>query len=146
MAVNAPEAGTVKEFLAQEEDTVTVGQDLVKMELGGSTQSEKEEYGGQEPKAAATKDQATSSDPSPAEGKTSDDHATSSDQTLAMNKADSKPEMLSTPTRQEDKQSRKPESLQKQAQPPARPTEPQKTETTQSNSDVAFSKRDERRA
>merc|ERR1711939_223160 len=36
VAVNAPEAGTIKEFLANEEDTVTVGQDLVRMELGGA--------------------------------------------------------------------------------------------------------------
>lgn len=36
VAVNAPEAGTIKEFLANEEDTVTVGQDLVRIELGGA--------------------------------------------------------------------------------------------------------------
>lgn len=36
VAVNAPEAGTIKEFLVKEEDTVTVGQDLVRLELGGS--------------------------------------------------------------------------------------------------------------
>jgi 2-oxoglutarate dehydrogenase E2 component (dihydrolipoamide succinyltransferase) len=34
VAVNAPEAGTIKEFLANEEDTVTVGQDLVRLETG----------------------------------------------------------------------------------------------------------------
>ncbi|UNI17317.1 Dihydrolipoyllysine-residue succinyltransferase [Purpureocillium takamizusanense] len=36
VAVNAPEAGTIKEFLVSEEDTVTVGQDLIRLELGGS--------------------------------------------------------------------------------------------------------------
>ncbi|GAB0139683.1 2-oxoglutarate dehydrogenase complex E2 component [Epichloe bromicola] len=36
VAVNAPESGTIKEFLASEEDTVTVGQDLVRIELGGA--------------------------------------------------------------------------------------------------------------
>ncbi|CAN8104971.1 unnamed protein product [Discula destructiva] len=36
VAVNAPEAGTIKEFLVNEEDTVTVGQDLIRMELGGA--------------------------------------------------------------------------------------------------------------
>ena len=36
VAVNAPEAGTIKEFLVNEEDTVTVGQDLVRIELGGA--------------------------------------------------------------------------------------------------------------
>lgn len=34
VAVNAPESGTIKEFLVSEEDTVTVGQDLVRIELG----------------------------------------------------------------------------------------------------------------
>lgn len=34
--MNAPEAGTIKEFFVSEEDTVTVGQDLVRIELGGS--------------------------------------------------------------------------------------------------------------
>lgn len=37
MAVNAPGAGTIKELLANEEDTVTVGQDLVRLELGAAT-------------------------------------------------------------------------------------------------------------
>lgn len=36
VAVNAPEAGTIREFLANEEDTVTVGQDIVRLELGGA--------------------------------------------------------------------------------------------------------------
>ncbi|KAF2993235.1 hypothetical protein G7054_g1365 [Neopestalotiopsis clavispora] len=36
VAVNAPEAGTIKELLANEEDTVTVGQDIAKIEAGGA--------------------------------------------------------------------------------------------------------------
>ena len=36
VAINSPAAGTVKKFLAGEEDTVKVGQDLVILELGGS--------------------------------------------------------------------------------------------------------------
>jgi 2-oxoglutarate dehydrogenase E2 component (dihydrolipoamide succinyltransferase) len=34
VAVNAPASGTILEFFAEEEDTVTVGQDLVKIQLG----------------------------------------------------------------------------------------------------------------
>jgi 2-oxoglutarate dehydrogenase E2 component (dihydrolipoamide succinyltransferase) len=41
VAVNAPEAGVIKEFLANEEDTVTVGQDLVRIELGGAPSGDK---------------------------------------------------------------------------------------------------------
>ncbi|OAX82637.1 hypothetical protein ACJ72_03017 [Emergomyces africanus] len=43
ITVNAPEAGTIKEFLANEEDTVTVGQDLVKLETGGAAPEKSKE-------------------------------------------------------------------------------------------------------
>ncbi|KAF4121601.1 2-oxoglutarate dehydrogenase E2 component (dihydrolipoamide succinyltransferase) [Geosmithia morbida] len=36
VAVNAPEAGVIKEFLASEEDTVTVGQDIIRLELSAA--------------------------------------------------------------------------------------------------------------
>ncbi|KAF9873580.1 dihydrolipoamide [Colletotrichum karsti] len=45
VAVNAPEAGVIKEFLVNEEDTVTVGQDIVKLELGGEKPAESKEAG-----------------------------------------------------------------------------------------------------
>ncbi|ELR08362.1 2-oxoglutarate dehydrogenase complex E2 component [Pseudogymnoascus destructans] len=61
VAVNAPQAGTIKEFLAQEEDTVTVGQDLVRLELGGEAPA-KEESKPAEPK----EEKSTPSDSKPA--------------------------------------------------------------------------------
>jgi len=64
ISVNAPEAGTIKEFLANEEDTVTVGQDLVKMETGGSPGEGKETEAKSEPKEAASSEQSTASQPS----------------------------------------------------------------------------------
>lgn len=36
VAVNAPDSGTIKEFLVSEEDTVTVGQEIIRLELGGA--------------------------------------------------------------------------------------------------------------
>jgi len=39
VTVNAPKAGTIVELLAQEEQTVTVGQDLFKIEPGDRTSS-----------------------------------------------------------------------------------------------------------
>lgn len=64
VSVNAPEAGTITELLASEGDTVTVGQDLAKLEPGsgggGGAKEAKEE-----PKEPASKDQPTSSDPEP---------------------------------------------------------------------------------
>ena len=62
VAVNAPTAGTIKEFLANEEDTVTVGQPLVKLELGGAP-GQKEEKASSEPKSPASSAQETSSQP-----------------------------------------------------------------------------------
>lgn len=65
VAVNAPDAGTIKEFLVKEEDTVTVNQDIVKIELGGAPSGGAKEEGKSDPKAAASGKQPTSSDPEP---------------------------------------------------------------------------------
>ncbi|TVY59320.1 Dihydrolipoyllysine-residue succinyltransferase component of 2-oxoglutarate dehydrogenase complex, mitochondrial [Lachnellula cervina] len=65
VAVNAPEAGTIKEFLVNEEDTVTVGQDLLRLELGGAPEGGKEEKADSTPKEPASGEKATSSDPKP---------------------------------------------------------------------------------
>ncbi|KAL3486192.1 hypothetical protein BJX62DRAFT_242257 [Aspergillus germanicus] len=43
VSVNAPESGVIKEFLVNEEDTVTVGQDLVKLEAGGAPEKKSED-------------------------------------------------------------------------------------------------------
>lgn len=64
MAVNAPEAGTIKEFLVKEEDTVTVGQDLLRLELGGAPSSSGDKAEAKsEPKQPASDQQKTSSQP-----------------------------------------------------------------------------------
>lgn len=49
-SVNAPEAGTLKELFVKEEDTVTVGQDLAKLELGGEPSGGRKEEAKEEPK------------------------------------------------------------------------------------------------
>ena len=64
VAVNAPEAGTLKEFLVKEEDTVTVGQEIVKMETGAAPPEGEGKKAGSEPKAPAPDKQPTSSQPS----------------------------------------------------------------------------------
>ncbi|TVY59222.1 2-oxoglutarate dehydrogenase complex component E2 [Lachnellula suecica] len=65
VAVNAPEAGTIKEFFVQEEDTVEVGQKLLRLELGGAPEGGKEEKAESTPKEPASDEQPTSSDPKP---------------------------------------------------------------------------------
>ncbi|PYH41153.1 putative dihydrolipoamide succinyltransferase [Aspergillus saccharolyticus JOP 1030-1] len=63
VSVNAPESGTIKEFLVSEEDTVTVGQDLVKLELGGAPEAKKEEEASQKPAEPASTEKPTASEP-----------------------------------------------------------------------------------
>ncbi|KAI9738333.1 MAG: 2-oxoglutarate dehydrogenase complex E2 component [Cirrosporium novae-zelandiae] len=63
VAVNAPIAGTLKECLANEEDTVTVGQDLAKIEEGGAPAESGAETAKEEPKEPASEEQPTSSQP-----------------------------------------------------------------------------------
>lgn len=65
VSVNAPESGTIKEFLANEEDTVTVGQELVKLELGGAPEPKGESA--EKPKEPAAADKPKS--PAPEETK-----------------------------------------------------------------------------
>ncbi|POS88340.1 dihydrolipoamide succinyltransferase [Erysiphe pulchra] len=62
IAVNAPEAGTIKELLAKEEDTVTVGQDLVRIELGDAPAGIEHTEASSEIKDAASREKPTSSD------------------------------------------------------------------------------------
>lgn len=63
VAVNAPEAGVITEFLAKEEDTVTVGQDLVKIDTEGKSSSSGSSEAKAEPKEPASSEQQTSSQP-----------------------------------------------------------------------------------
>lgn len=64
VSVNSPEAGTITELLVSEGDTVTVGQEIAKLEPGSGGSGGKKE-GSSEAKAPASEDQPTSSDPEP---------------------------------------------------------------------------------
>ncbi|KAF2257644.1 dihydrolipoyllysine-residue succinyltransferase component of 2-oxoglutarate dehydrogenase-like protein complex [Lojkania enalia] len=63
VSVNAPEAGTIKEFLVSEEDTVTVGQELVRLELGSEPAGSAKETADGNPKEPVPKNQDTASQP-----------------------------------------------------------------------------------
>ncbi|KAH8428897.1 putative dihydrolipoamide succinyltransferase [Aspergillus melleus] len=58
VSVNAPESGTIKELLVNEEDTVTVGQELAKLELGGAPEGKKDEPSQEKKEPAAEKPKA----------------------------------------------------------------------------------------
>ncbi len=130
MAVNAPEAGTIKKFLANEEDTVVVHQDLAILELGGAPQKGGEQEGGQEPKAPATEDQSTSSDPEPKKG-----GAPSQDSSRPAPSPKKEPE----PSKQREKE---PPARE---QSPSKTSEPKKHESKATASDTPFGNREERR-
>jgi len=63
VAVNAPTAGVILEFLANEEDNVVVGQDLVKIDAGAEASESGATKAKEEPKEAASEKQETSSQP-----------------------------------------------------------------------------------
>ncbi|KAL1851772.1 2-oxoglutarate dehydrogenase complex E2 component [Paecilomyces lecythidis] len=107
VSVNAPEAGTIKEFLVSEEDTVTVGQEIIKLELGGEPAPKQEE-----PK----KEEAGEAPKQPAEPKQEKEEPKPEQKTEAP-KAEEKPKAPSAP---------KPEPpAQKQKQEPAASQQPQ---------------------
>ncbi|KAK4139137.1 uncharacterized protein C8A04DRAFT_33402 [Dichotomopilus funicola] len=69
VAVNAPEAGVIKEFLANEEDTVTVGQDLVRIELGGQPSGDRPSATESKDEKGAPKETPKEPEPTPEEAK-----------------------------------------------------------------------------
>ncbi|PHH58847.1 hypothetical protein CDD82_2629 [Ophiocordyceps australis] len=64
VAVNAPEGGTIQEFLAKEEDTVTVGQDLVRIQLDSSPSAGPKSNQDSPPNEPPTKNSAKQADAS----------------------------------------------------------------------------------
>ena len=118
VAVNAPAAGTIKEFLASEEDTVTVGQDLVRLELGGEPGEKKETKAESEPKEAASGEQKT-----PPSQQGSPENAESQ-----QPKSESKPE----PKKEESKPEPKKEEPKKDTKPAPKKEEPKKEQTESS--------------
>ncbi|ORY79488.1 hypothetical protein BCR37DRAFT_370089 [Protomyces lactucae-debilis] len=105
VSVNAPEAGTITELLAQEEDTVEVGQDLFKMEPGeggsAKTEAAKEETKGAAKDKAAEekKEDKKESSATPEEKKDSSSKATEAKQESAP-----QPEKKQQPAPQPKKQ------------------------------------------
>lgn len=84
--VNAPEAGTIKELLVSEEDTVTVGQDLLRLELGG----EKKDSGDKKDTPAA-KDESTESKPKSSETQPEPESKKPAEESKPAPKQESKP-------------------------------------------------------
>ncbi|KAK9772772.1 putative Dihydrolipoyllysine-residue succinyltransferase [Seiridium cardinale] len=105
VAVNAPEAGTLKELLANEEDTVTVGQDIAKIEAGGAPPEGGDKS---ESKEAPKKEESASTDAKPAEPK---------EENKPAPKQESKPESKPEPSKPASKPEPKKETPSKPSQP-----------------------------
>ena len=138
MAVNAPDAGTIKEFLANEEDTVTVGQDLLKMEVGGDPGMGGKQKGGQEPKAPASDDQPTSSDPKPSETEAGSPQEPPSTTSPSPNNKDTEP-------RQQEREPSPPKQQPYPQSSSPRPADGKAPDTKGSDGEVAYGSREERR-
>lgn len=145
--MNAPEAGTIKEYLANEEDTVTVSQDLLKLELGEAPKGGDKQDGGQDPKASASDDQSTSSDPEPKK-----------DEGISGQDSSFTPTYPSTPLKKETEPSKQQERKQSGAeselpvreQSSSKSSDPDKPESKSTSSKAAarngpYSNREERR-
>ncbi|KAH9904610.1 2-oxoacid dehydrogenase acyltransferase [Xylariomycetidae sp. FL2044] len=68
VAVNAPEAGVLKELLANEEDTVTVDQEIAKIEAGAAPEGSDKAESKPEPKEEKKEEASTDARPAPADG------------------------------------------------------------------------------
>ncbi|KAI0157024.1 2-oxoacid dehydrogenase acyltransferase [Hypoxylon sp. FL1284] len=102
VAVNAPEAGVIKELLANEEDTVTVDQEIAKLEAGAAPEGgEKSEAPKEPPKE---KEASTDARPAPADG----------ENTPEPPKPESKPEPTPQPSKPQPPPEPKKESAPKQ--------------------------------
>lgn len=111
VSVNAPQAGVLKELMAKEEETVTVGQEIAKLD-GGAEGVKKAETGGQEPKSPAASEQPTSSQPS---GKQEQEAPKEQKEEMSQKEPEDRP---SPPPQQ-------PPQQQQQQQPPPSPKQPE---------------------
>ncbi|KAH6653698.1 dihydrolipoyllysine-residue succinyltransferase [Truncatella angustata] len=108
VAVNAPEAGTIQELLANEEDTVTVGQEIAKIKAGGAP-----EGGDKSESKEPPKEEAASTDAKPAEPKEENKPAPKQD-----SKSESKPEPSKSAPKPEPKKESKPSQPAKETSGP----------------------------
>ncbi|KAI9708522.1 MAG: 2-oxoglutarate dehydrogenase complex E2 component [Bogoriella megaspora] len=137
VAVNAPTAGTIKEFLVKEEDTVTVGQELAKLEPGGAPSGGKEQEAKQEPKEPAPKEQETSSQPS-GEQEQSKPEQPKEEKKPEPPKEEKKPESKPEPPKEEKKPEPKP-------QPPKQEKKPEPSKESEAKTESPYGSREERR-
>ncbi|KAL8740524.1 MAG: hypothetical protein Q9190_006785 [Brigantiaea leucoxantha] len=145
VAVNAPEAGTIKEYLAKEEDTVTVGQDIVMLELGGEPKGGTEEKAGQKPKEPAPSDQPSSSDPKPSTDSSESKKSSPSSEEPPPKQPEA-PKKAQEPKPQKEQQPQSPRKEDTQPPPPPpKPTKKASESTDSTEAPPPYGSREERR-
>ncbi|KAI9844499.1 MAG: 2-oxoglutarate dehydrogenase complex E2 component [Sclerophora amabilis] len=145
VAVNAPEPGTIKEYLAKEEDTVTVGQDLVKMEVGGAPSGGSEQKAESSAKEPASKDQATASDPEPSKEDPKPKEETSAPKQGSSSSPPSPPPPPPAKEKKPQEPEKSPEAPKKETQPPPKQSDSQKPDPKSSADQSTPGSREERR-
>ena len=122
---------------------MTVGQDLVKMELGDAPKSGEKEKGGQETKAPASDAQSTSSDPKPAKDDSKSKAEPSTSPTTLPKERDESTngEAASSPPKNESPR----KEPSRQDPPPSTPSEPKKSVPKSTSNDTLYGNREERR-
>ena len=93
-----------------------MGQDLLRLELGGPPKGGEKQQGGQQPKAPASDGQSTSSDPKPQKGEGKSEQESPPHPPL--------PKREPEPSKEESKTSTPPKEPPKQKDPPSKPQEP----------------------
>ena len=142
VAVNAPVAGTITEFLVEEEDTVTVGQDIGYIEEGGEPSGESSSS---KPEEAKDESAAKSEEDAPKE-----ESSSKSEQSPEPTSAPSPPKQESQPqTTSAPKQPPKPEPSQSQPSKPTSPPQPKPSqpasESSKASAGPIIGSREERR-
>ena len=146
VAINSPAAGTVKKFLAKEEDNVQVGQEILVLELGGEP-GQKAEKAGDEPKAPASDSQQTSSQP---DGQTEDTKPSQPPPEPPKQESKTQPPSQGTQQPKAQEQSHPPRNNQQNAQQPKAQEQPhppskQGQQGQESKTDSPYGAREERR-
>ncbi|KAF2419782.1 dihydrolipoamide succinyltransferase [Tothia fuscella] len=150
VSVNATEAGTITELLVKEEDTVTVGQDLAKIDTDASSSGgggEKKEQGTSEPKDSASKDQETSSQPSGGQEKEGPKESAPKQEAKEQSKGQSKEQPKEQPKESAPKEPTpsKSEPAKQEKKPTPPPPQPKKTEKPKGQEGPEPWNREERR-
>ena len=114
-----------------------MGQDLLKLELGGSSEGGEKQKAGSEPKAPASDEQATSSDPEPKNDGSKLDQGTT--------EPPAPPPKEPEPNKEESKPSSPPKKDPPPQEKQSRPQEPKKPEPKATGGESAFGSREERR-